>query len=116
MCVWGIKAMNEFIVEMLIAAVIIYLGYRIAFKYDIKLVHGYHYNNVLPTDKIRFCRLLGIGNFIIGFGIMLIAVLGLFVKAEAVYWLGTVIILLGALEEAVVVIKFNGSLFGRIGK
>ena len=106
--------MDELVVLFFLVLLIAFLGYRIAFKYDIKIIHKYHYNNVVPSDIPIFCRLMGIGNFVIAFGILLMAISEMLSANQVLFWFGSVILFVGLIEEIVVIIKYNGSLFGRI--
>ena len=106
--------MTEIIIGILVGLLLIFLGYRIGWKYDIKLVHGYHYVNVAPQDKPKFCRLLGIGNLIVGGGCLLSAVLNYALGGKVGYYLGAVVIAIGIIEMLFTIIKYNGSLFGRL--
>lgn len=106
--------MTEIIIGILVGLLLIFLGYRIGWKYDIKLVHGYHYVNVAPQDKPKFCRLLGIGNLIVGGGCLLMAIFSYALSGNVGCWLGAVVIVLGIIEMLFTIIKYNGSLFGRL--
>ena len=58
----------------LVAVTLLILGYLIWKKEKISLLHDYHYDKVTEEDKKAFCTLSGMGVFIIGFGMLISAV------------------------------------------
>ena len=59
----------------LIGTVFVILGYLIRKKEMIVLLHDYHYDKVSPEDKKVFCTLSGIGVLLIGFGLLVTAII-----------------------------------------
>ena len=63
---------------LIIGIILIKLGFEIWKKQKIKLIHKYHYEKVSENNRLSFCRLSGIGVFIIGVGITLSGISVLF--------------------------------------
>lgn len=57
------------IMFLLIGFILIKLGFDIWKKQEIQLINEHHYEKVSEKDKLKFCKLSGIGVFIIGVGI-----------------------------------------------
>lgn len=86
----------ELLVRVLCGGLIIYLGYLIAFKQKIELIHSYHYGNLKDEDKAAFCKGEGIGNIITGIGVLLMSI---------------ILIFIGVGISLYTVIRYNKSLF-----
>ena len=69
------------IVLLLIGGVFIGLGWAIWKKQKIQLLHDYHYDKVSEEDKPAFCKLSGMGTFIIGVGITLSGIIVFFMDS-----------------------------------
>ena len=63
------------IIISVIGVAFLVVGYLIAFKEKVSLLHGYHYNNLKAEDKIAFCKLSGWGLISIGLGLLVTAVI-----------------------------------------
>lgn len=57
------------IMFLLIGFIFIKFGFDIWKKQKIQLINEHHYEKVSEKDKLKFCKLSGIGVFIIGVGI-----------------------------------------------
>ena len=57
-----------------LALVLIYIGFLLWKKERITLLHGYHYDNVSPSDRKAFCRISGWGVISIGIGLSAAAI------------------------------------------
>ena len=66
------------IILSLVGLLCVFLGYLIAVKKKITLLHSYHYDRVKDEDKAIFCLLSGLGVIFIGIGILASAVILLF--------------------------------------
>lgn len=93
----------ESFVMVLIGIGIIFLGYLIAFRQMVRLLHSYHYKRVKEEDLPVFCKWSGIGTMIVGVGLVIIPILG-----ETV---GLILALAGIALGIAVIIKYNHGLF-----
>lgn len=66
--------MEQLIVFLLLGVVLIVLGIP-PMHGNVRMLHSYHYKRVKAEDMLSFGRLVGIGNFIIGGGMILSGVL-----------------------------------------
>ena len=58
-----------------LALIFIYLGWLIWKKEKITLLHSYHYDKVSPSNKKLFCKISGWGVLLIGFGLLVTAIM-----------------------------------------
>ena len=103
---------TEIIIETLLGILLIVFAYLIGCKGQIQLLHSYHYQNVSEEDKKPYTQKMGIGNAILGIGILTMPYLNLIYMPLGYY---TVIpfIIVGIVWMIVYTIKYNGSLFGK---
>ena len=101
---------TEIIIETLLGILLIVFAYLIGCKGQIQLLHSYHYQNVSEEDKKPYTQKMGIGNFILGIGILMMPYLNLIYMPLGYY---TVIpfIIVGIVWMIVCTIKYNGSLY-----
>ena len=102
---------TEIIIETLLGILLIVFAYLIGCKGQIQLLHSYHYQNVSEEDKKPYTQKMGIGNCILGIGILMMPYLNRIYMPLGYY---TVIpfIIVGIVWMIVCTIKYNGSLFG----
>ncbi len=101
---------TKIIIETLLRILLIVLAYLIVCG-QIQLLHSYHYQNVSAEYKNPHTQKMGIGNIILGIGILMMPYLNLIYMPLGYY---TVIpfIIVGIVWMIVYTIKYNGSLFG----
>ena len=63
------------IIVAVIGIVFVALGYLMWKKEIITLLHSYHYDKVLPSDKKCFCKISGLGVIFIGIGLLVTAII-----------------------------------------
>lgn len=99
------------IVEALVGGACIILGLLLWKKQMVKLLHDYHYKNVLKKDIPAYTKQVGVGLILIGAGILVTGVLNLFYSAW--WWVPLVI---GLVSGFIVLykaqMKYNGSVLG----
>lgn len=106
--------MEEFFIGNLCCFMTLYLAYCIGIKHKIGFVHRYHYTNIQQDNIIPFCKVMGLGTCIMGFGLLIRSYVNLFsIHYSGDYLLlGSVIIGFGI--QLICIIKYNGSIFGLI--
>lgn len=62
---------TEIIIETLLGILLIAFAYLIVCKGKIQLLHSYHYQNVSEEDKKPYTQKMGIGNLIVGIGVLI---------------------------------------------
>ena len=99
------------VVEALVGSACIILGLLLWKKQMVKLLHDYHYKNVLKKDIPAYTKQVGIGLILIGAGILVTGVLNLFYSPW--WWVPLV---LGLVSGFTVLYKaqkkYNGSVLG----
>jgi hypothetical protein len=58
------------VILSVVGIIILAIGYLIAIKHKIHLLHSYHYDKVKASDIPAFCRLVGSAILLIGIGIL----------------------------------------------
>lgn len=86
-------------------------GYLIGLRHKINIVHSYHYKRVCEEDKPKFCRGVGLGNIIIGVGLIIFPITKLIFTQQIASWVMGVVIVVGGLVTFSTIIKFNKWLF-----
>ncbi len=104
-------SMEEWIVEGVLGLFILYMGYQIGWKENLRLLHGYHYRNVSDADKKPFARKMGVGNMLVGAGILAMPLGNLAFGHDIGYYAGIVLALVGVCLMIWTVIRYNGTLF-----
>lgn len=104
--------MEEFWVELLLGAFLLFTSFQIGWKENLHLIHSYHYRNVAPEDLSQFARKLGLAGLIVGVGIMLMPIMNRLADFELGYYLGLAAIVIGIILMLYTIIKYNGSIFG----
>ena len=66
------------IIFLVVGISIAIMGYLIWIKEKINLLHDYHYDKVREEDKKAFCKISGIGLFIVGIGIFITGIITAF--------------------------------------
>lgn len=97
----------EAFVPAAVGILLMVLGYLIAFRQKIGLVHSYHYKRVAEEDKPAFCKGEGIGNIISGVGAF---AMGL-TNVPGAHWIGIVLLVVGIVVSLATVIRYNHGLF-----
>ncbi len=64
------------VIVLPVSLVGLYLGFQIKNKQRIKLIHDYHWENVKEHDILPYTSLMGIGQYIIGIGLLISSILG----------------------------------------
>lgn len=98
------------ILFLLIGIILIGLGLIIWKKQKIQLFHEYHYDKVSENDKQIFCKLSGIGVFIIGLGICFSGISVLFTESLLSFVPMTIGLLIGLLLIIRTIVKYNRSI------
>ena len=102
--------MAEYIAELVLGLFCLWTGWRLIYKQDLSAVHKYHYNFVMEQDIPAFSRKLGIGNAIIGMGIIAVPVLDFLLPWDMD--LLCLFIIFGGFGYIVFnIFKYNGRLF-----
>lgn len=100
----------ELIVETLLGLLLLWLGYRLAYKGDLRPVHGYHWRTVPEEERPLFCKRLGWGQMAAGLGCLSMPWLNL-LAAELGYWVGMALVLGGFAWIVVTILRHGGRLF-----
>lgn len=100
----------EWIVEILVGVLILYVSYQVGWKGNIRLLHGYHYLNVSSQNIQPFSRNMGIGGVIVGLGIAGMPIINWLTKWDFGYYIGLGAVVIGVIWMACTVIKYNGTL------
>lgn len=102
---------EEFIGEILLGVFIIFIGYQIGYKGNIRLVHSYHYGNIEPKDIKQFTKKMGIGTMCVGIGIILMPIINCLIGYELGYYFGLVLVIIGVIMMMHTILKYNRVLF-----
>ncbi len=101
----------ENIITVLVGIILIVFAYLIGVRKKINLVHSYHYKNVSENDKPSFCKGVGLGNLIIGIGLVLFPLYYKIFGENLALCIGAVFIAAGAAAALSTIKKYNGGLF-----
>ncbi|MBP0965228.1 MAG: DUF3784 domain-containing protein [Oscillospiraceae bacterium] len=101
----------ENIITVLVGILLIVFAYLIGVRKKIQLVHSYHYKNVSEDDKPSFCKGVGLGNLIIGIGLVLFPLFVMFFGENAAMCIEVVFMAAGAIAALSTIKKYNGGLF-----
>ena len=97
------------IMFLLIGITLIVLGLKIWKKQKIQLLNEYHYEKVSEKDKPIFCKLSGIGVFIIGIGIALTGIITFFTESPLSFIPMGIGLIVGMTLLIWTIIKYNHS-------
>lgn len=101
----------ENIITVIVGIILIAFAYLIGIRKRITLVHSYHHKNVSEKDKPSFCKGVGLGNLIIGVGLVLFPLFYKFFGENASMCIEAVFIAAGAFTALSTIKKYNGGLF-----
>jgi hypothetical protein len=96
--------LEELIVEIVIGLFLLFTSYQIGIKENITLLHGYHYTQLDPKDKI------GIGTLLVSIGILVMPIINLISHSELGYYIGLILIVVGVFYIIFIIVKYNGKL------
>ena len=95
------------IMFLVIGVMLIRFGLQIWLQQRIELLHQYHYENVSEKDKQIFCKLSGIGLFIIGVGITLSGIIVFFTESIISYIPMLIGLIVGLIMLIRTIYKYN---------
>ena len=101
----------ENIIIVSVGILLTVFAYLIGVRKMIRLVHPYHYKNVSEDDKPSFCKGVGLGNLIIGVGLMLFPLFVMLFGETAALCISAVFTAAGLIVALSVIKKYNGGLF-----
>lgn len=101
---------EECIFEILVGIFLIYIGYQIGWKENIRFLHGYHYVNVSEENRRPFTKKMGIGGVLVGVGIFVMPMINGLIGFEWGYYIGLAVMAVGVILMVYTVIRYNGSL------
>ena len=109
--------MGAFIVTFIVGLALIFIGV-LNTKGNISMLHSYHIKNVKEEDKIPFGKLVGLGMFIMGGGIIVFGGFGiasLYAQMQSLVLIGEVIMAVGIVVGTIITFyamkKYNGGIF-----
>lgn len=109
--------MVEFILTFIVGVVLIVLGIS-NMRGNISSLHSYHRHRVSEEDRIPFGKQVGLGNVIIGVGIIIFSILSaitLYTENDFYILVGTVVLIVGIIIGLVLsfkaMIKYNKGIF-----
>lgn len=102
--------LEEIIFESILGIFLIYTSYQMGIKGNITLLHGYHYRNIDPDKKDEFAKRVGLGNFFVGLGVLVIPVLNMMTSSELGDYIGLGMIIIGIVLMIIYIIIYNGNL------
>ena len=109
--------MMEFIFTFIVGVVLVVLGI-LNMRGNISSLHSYHRNRVSEEDRIPFGKQVGLGNIIIGVGIIVFSILSaitLYTENEVYIAVGTAVLIAGIIAGLVLsfkaMIKYNKGIF-----
>lgn len=107
----------EFIITFIVGVVLIVIGIS-NMRGNISSLHSYHRQRVSEEDRIPFGKQVGLGNIIIGVGVIIFSILSaitLYNKNNAYISVGTVVliasIIVGLVFSFKAMIKYNKGIF-----
>lgn len=101
---------EECMFEILVGIFLIYIGYQIGWRGNIRLLHSYHYLNVSEQDVKPFTQKVGIGTIVIGAGILVMPLINWLIGSEIGYYIGAASMAIGVILMICTIIKYNGAL------
>lgn len=109
--------MSANIVSFLVGIILIIIGISNR-KGNISSLHSYHRNNVSEEDRIPFGKQVGLGNIIIGIGIILFSILlslTMYTEKDLFTIIGTAILIISLVVGLTIsfraMIKYNKGIF-----
>ncbi|MDD8048237.1 MAG: DUF3784 domain-containing protein [Thomasclavelia sp.] len=99
------------IVMIIIGVLMLVIGYLLVFKQKINLLHSYHYKRVQEKDKPTVCRYTGLGNIIIGIGMIVEPIFAYLISETVGLIICCVFVGVGVIIAVLVIMKYNNGLF-----
>ena len=107
----------EFIITFIVGVVLIVIGIS-NMRGNISSLHSYHRQRVSEEDRIPFGKQVGLGNIIIGVGIIIFSILSaitLYTENNIFVLIGTAVLIVGIIVGLVLsfkaMIKYNKGIF-----
>lgn len=101
----------ENVITGAVGVLLIVLGYFIGVRRSIKLVHSYHYKRVPQKDIPSFCKGVGLGNLIVGIGLVIFPIVNIIIGEIVALRIVVVLLVIGLIIAISTIIKYNKWLF-----